>query len=124
MVRCAVFQHLAIHPDISAFLDERDGTLLAGDALVTVGGELRTAADAPWFFPLPTLATWHKPTALASAARLRELSIERIAPGARQSSCDRSEEAHGRCGCSLANDRTTRLAALASAAPVEADGAG
>ena len=68
-------------PGHFCFLDERDGTLLAGDALVTMGGELRTAANAPWFFPLPTLATWHKPTALASAARLLDLSIARIAPG-------------------------------------------
>ena len=68
-------------PGHFSFLDERDGTLLAGDALVTMGGELRTAANAPWFFPLPTLATWHKPTAIASAARLQELTIERVAPG-------------------------------------------
>ena len=68
-------------PGHVCFLDERDGTLLAGDALVTMGGELRTAANAPWFFPLPTLATWHKPTAVASVARLLDLSIERIAPG-------------------------------------------
>ena len=87
-------------PGHFCFLDERDGTLLAGDALVTVGGELRTAANAPWFFPLPTLATWHKPTALASAARLRELSIERIAPG------------HGRV---LATDRK-KLTAVVDAA--------
>ena len=68
-------------PGHFSFLDERDGTLFAGDALVTMGGELRTAANAPWFFPLPTLATWHKPTAVASAARLLDLSIARVAPG-------------------------------------------
>ena len=68
-------------PGHFCFLDERDGTLLAGDALVTMGGQLRTAANAPWYFPLPTLATWHKPTAVASAARLLELPIARVAPG-------------------------------------------
>ena len=68
-------------PGHFSFLDERDGTLFAGDALVTMGGELRTAANAPWFFPLPTLATWHKPTAVASASRLLDLSIARVAPG-------------------------------------------
>ena len=68
-------------PGHFSFLDERDGTLLAGDALVTIGGELRTAAKAPWFFPFPTLATWHKPTAVASVARLLELPIARVAPG-------------------------------------------
>ena len=68
-------------PGHFSFLDERDGTLLAGDALVTMGGELRTAANAPWYFPFPTLATWHKPTAVASVARLLELPIARVAPG-------------------------------------------
>ena len=68
-------------PGHFSFLDERDGTLLAGDALVTVAGELRTAADAAWFFPLPTVATWHKPTAVASVARLLELPIARVAAG-------------------------------------------
>ena len=68
-------------PGHFSFLDERDGTLLAGDALVTVGGRLRTAADAPWFFPLPTMATWHKPTAVASVGRLLALPIARVAPG-------------------------------------------
>ena len=38
-------------PGHFSFLDERDGTLLAGDALVTMGGELRTAADATSYFP-------------------------------------------------------------------------
>ncbi len=68
-------------PGHFCFLDERDGTLLAGDALVTVGGDLRTAANAPWFFPLPTVATWHKSTAVASIGNLLDLSIARIAPG-------------------------------------------
>ena len=70
-------------PGHFSFLDERDGTLLAGDALVTIGGGLRTAANAPWYFPLPTVATWHKPTAIASVARLLDMpgSIARVAPG-------------------------------------------
>lgn len=72
-------------PGHFSFLDERDGTLLAGDALVTVGGVLRTAANAPWYFPFPTMATWHKPTALASAGRLLDLPgirpVARVAPG-------------------------------------------
>lgn len=68
-------------PGHFSFLDERDGTLLAGDALVTMGGTLRTAANAPWYFPFPTMATWHRPTAVASVARLLELPITRVAPG-------------------------------------------
>ena len=72
-------------PGHLCFLDERDGTLLAGDALVTIGGSLRVVSDAPWFFPLPQTATWHAPTAVASVARLAALSthrpIARFAPG-------------------------------------------
>ncbi len=67
-------------PGHMSFFDERDGSLLAGDALACVS-ELRVAGDAPWFFPFPNLATWHKPTAYASAKRLLELPIERFACG-------------------------------------------
>ena len=72
-------------PGHLCFLDERDGSLLAGDALLTVGGRLRVASDAPWYFPLPQLATWDRPLALRSAARLLSVAdaspITRIAPG-------------------------------------------
>ena len=68
-------------PGHFCFLDERDGTLLAGDALVTVGGAVRVVTDPPWYFPLPGFATWHKPTALASAGRLLTMNIARVAPG-------------------------------------------
>jgi glyoxylase-like metal-dependent hydrolase (beta-lactamase superfamily II) len=67
-------------PGHMAFLDERDGTLIAGDALATVS-EVRVAGDAPWIFPLPNFATWHKPTAYASAKRLTDLPIVRFAAG-------------------------------------------
>ena len=32
-------------------------------------------------FPFPAMATWHRPTALASARRLRELNPTRLAVG-------------------------------------------
>jgi hypothetical protein len=32
-------------------------------------------------FPLPGLATWHRPTVLESARALRALNPERLAPG-------------------------------------------
>lgn len=67
-------------PGHFCFLDERDGSLLAGDALTTIS-ELRIAGDAPLIFPIPNFATWHKPTALASARHLLELPIQRFAPG-------------------------------------------
>ena len=59
-------------PGHLAFLDTRDRTLIAGDAFVTKFGLTHTARINP-FFPFPTLASWHKPTALASARALRDL---------------------------------------------------
>ncbi len=73
-------------PGHFAYLDERDGTLYAGDALVTMGGKPHVSGWAPWFFPLPNFATWHRPTARQSIERLlnvipAETPIRRIAPG-------------------------------------------
>jgi glyoxylase-like metal-dependent hydrolase (beta-lactamase superfamily II) len=67
-------------PGHVAFLDRRDGTLLAGDAYLTLGG-VATPATANPRFPLVYLATWHRPTALQSARALRALDPERLAPG-------------------------------------------
>ncbi len=68
-------------PGHMSYFDERDGTLYAGDALVTVGGEVHVPGFGPWYFPLPGMATWHRPTALASARRMTELPIRRYATG-------------------------------------------
>jgi glyoxylase-like metal-dependent hydrolase (beta-lactamase superfamily II) len=67
-------------PGHVAFLDRRDGTLLAGDAYSTLGG-VATPATANPRFPLVFLATWHRPTALQSARALRALDPQRLAPG-------------------------------------------
>ena len=67
-------------PGHIAFLDTRDRTLIAGDAYSTLGGVATTAKLNPRF-PLPALATWHKPIALASARALRALDPARLAPG-------------------------------------------
>jgi glyoxylase-like metal-dependent hydrolase (beta-lactamase superfamily II) len=67
-------------PGHMSFFDERDGSLITGDALASVS-EVRVAGDAPWFFPFPNLATWHKPTAYASAKGLLDLPVERFACG-------------------------------------------
>ena len=53
-------------PGHIALLDTRDRTLLCGDAFSTLGG-VETCARLNPRFPLPALATWHRPTALASA---------------------------------------------------------
>ena len=67
-------------PGHIAFLDTRDRTLIAGDAYSTLGG-VATAAKVNPRFPLPTLATWHRPTALESARALRALDPARLAVG-------------------------------------------
>jgi glyoxylase-like metal-dependent hydrolase (beta-lactamase superfamily II) len=67
-------------PGHVAFLDTRDRTLIAGDAFSTIGG-VATSAKANPLFPLPVMATWHKPTALASARALRALDPARLAVG-------------------------------------------
>jgi glyoxylase-like metal-dependent hydrolase (beta-lactamase superfamily II) len=72
-------------PGHISFLDERDGTLYAGDAMVTVGGEPHISGCGPWFFPFPKFATWDKALAVASIERLiREppaTPIKHLAPG-------------------------------------------
>jgi glyoxylase-like metal-dependent hydrolase (beta-lactamase superfamily II) len=67
-------------PGQVAFLDPRDRTLYCADAYATLGG-VATSAKANWRFPLPALATWHKPTALETARALRALDPARLAPG-------------------------------------------
>jgi glyoxylase-like metal-dependent hydrolase (beta-lactamase superfamily II) len=67
-------------PGHVAFLDTRDNTLIAGDAFSTLGGVATTAKVNPRF-PLPALATWHRPTALETARKLRALDPARLAVG-------------------------------------------
>jgi glyoxylase-like metal-dependent hydrolase (beta-lactamase superfamily II) len=67
-------------PGQIALLDVRDRTLLCGDAYSTLGGVATSAKPNPRF-PLPALATWHRPTALETARALRALEPSRLAPG-------------------------------------------
>ncbi len=67
-------------PDQVAFFDERDGTLIAGDAFQTKAGTA-VAGITRWLFPFPAMATWHLPTALESATALRDLNPSRLAVG-------------------------------------------
>jgi glyoxylase-like metal-dependent hydrolase (beta-lactamase superfamily II) len=59
-------------PGHVAFLDTRDGTLIAGDAFTTYGG---VAVTSHFFlrFPLAATATWDRERTIASAERLRGL---------------------------------------------------
>jgi glyoxylase-like metal-dependent hydrolase (beta-lactamase superfamily II) len=67
-------------PDQVAFYDERDGTLIAGDAFQTQGG-IAVSGIVRWKFPVTALATWHLPTALETAVALRALEPARLAVG-------------------------------------------
>jgi len=67
-------------PDHVSFMDERDQTLIAGDAFQTQG-RVAVAGTMVWRFPLPAFATWHPPTAVESARRLVDLEPVRLAAG-------------------------------------------
>ena len=66
-------------PGHLSYLDERDGTLFAGDALTAIG-RLSVCTRTPWYFPARYL-TWSPSTAVASARRLLDYPIERFACG-------------------------------------------
>ena len=67
-------------PGHIAFLDERDRTLIAGDAFSTLGG-VSTGGRTNPRFPLVGMATWDRPTANATAARLAGLAPAALAAG-------------------------------------------
>jgi glyoxylase-like metal-dependent hydrolase (beta-lactamase superfamily II) len=67
-------------PGHIAFLDVRDRTLIAGDAFQTRAGIAVSGVVRP-LFPFPAMATWNKPTALASATALRALGPSLLAVG-------------------------------------------
>ena len=67
-------------PGQVAFIDIRDRTLYCADAYATIGGVATSAMGRP-VFPLPAMASWHKPTALESARALRALDPPALAPG-------------------------------------------
>ncbi len=67
-------------PDHLAYLDTRDGTLFGGDSFQTQGG-IAVAGTLKLLFPFPAFATWHKPTALQTAKRLRSIEPSRLAVG-------------------------------------------
>lgn len=67
-------------PGQVALLDERDMTLIAGDALSTYGG-IAVAGIAKPIFPFLKMGTWHLPTAITTAQALRDLHPARLAIG-------------------------------------------
>lgn len=68
-------------PGQIALLDHRDRSLISGDAYLALGG-LFVTTQPVLRFPFPALlGTWHKPTAHATAVKLRELDPSRLATG-------------------------------------------
>lgn len=67
-------------PGHMAFLDQRDQTLIAGDAYTTTGG-ISTGGTLRLLFPLPAMATWSKSVATRTAAALLALKPARLAVG-------------------------------------------
>lgn len=67
-------------PGHISLLDTRDGLLIAGDALTTLG-RVAVSGDLVLRWPFPALLTWDKATARHSAARLAELAPTRLATG-------------------------------------------
>lgn len=67
-------------PGQVAYLDTRDGALIAGDALSTHFGPA-VAGVSKLLFPFVAMGTWDKPTALKTAKALRALGPARLAVG-------------------------------------------
>ena len=67
-------------PGHIALLDERDGTLIAGDAYSTLAG-ISTGGHTNRRFPLVAMATWDRETANRTAASLRALEPAALAVG-------------------------------------------
>jgi glyoxylase-like metal-dependent hydrolase (beta-lactamase superfamily II) len=91
-------------PGHVALLDERDGTLIAGDAYSTLAG-ISTGGHTNRRFPLVAMATWDRETANRTAAALRELDPAALAVG------------HGPVIASPAAAMDRALAAVGTAAP-------
>jgi glyoxylase-like metal-dependent hydrolase (beta-lactamase superfamily II) len=67
-------------PGHIALLDDRDGTLIAGDAYSTLAG-ISTGGHTNRRFPLVAMATWDRETANRTAVSLRALDPEALAVG-------------------------------------------
>jgi glyoxylase-like metal-dependent hydrolase (beta-lactamase superfamily II) len=67
-------------PGQIALLDERDMTLLCGDAFTTVG-RVASAGRPSLPFPLPALVSWDRAVARQTARALTDLRPARLAPG-------------------------------------------
>jgi glyoxylase-like metal-dependent hydrolase (beta-lactamase superfamily II) len=74
-------------PGHVAYLDTRDGTLIAGDVYTTYGNAA-VSNHFYWRFPFAAMATWNKAEDLKSAQALRALDPKVLAVGHGPALCD------------------------------------
>ena len=67
-------------PGHISLLDTRDNSMIAGDAMVTLGGVV-VSGKMNLLFPLPAMATWSRPLALESAKRILDANPSMLAVG-------------------------------------------
>ena len=67
-------------PGHTAYLDVRDGSLLAGDAFTAQTGVV-AAGVLKLYFPFPWIFSWNRELAAESARKLRDLKPARLAVG-------------------------------------------
>jgi glyoxylase-like metal-dependent hydrolase (beta-lactamase superfamily II) len=67
-------------PGHISVIDTRDRTLIAGDAITTLG-RVAISGDLVWRWPFPALSTWNKQLARQSAKRLLAEEPVRLATG-------------------------------------------
>jgi glyoxylase-like metal-dependent hydrolase (beta-lactamase superfamily II) len=67
-------------PGHMAYLDVRDGSLLAGDAFTTQSGVV-AAGVLKLYFPFPWVFSWNRELAAENAGKLRNLKPARLAVG-------------------------------------------
>ena len=67
-------------PGHIAFLDTRDGTMIAGDTF-TAYGHVAVASHFYLRFPFAAMASWHKAITIESARRLRSLDPDMLLVG-------------------------------------------
>jgi glyoxylase-like metal-dependent hydrolase (beta-lactamase superfamily II) len=67
-------------PGHLSVIDTRDRTLIAGDALTTLG-RVAVSGDLVWRWPFPALSTWNAQRAVQSAQRLHDEEPVRLTTG-------------------------------------------
>jgi glyoxylase-like metal-dependent hydrolase (beta-lactamase superfamily II) len=67
-------------PGHMAYLDVRDGSLIAGDAFTTTTGML-AAGTFKLLFPFPAIFSWNREVSAESARKLRDFKPARLAVG-------------------------------------------